>query len=153
MSDSQAALAALFPAVPLAAEADTFLAQSAKRSVFEQLRERRVLGILLVEFRSEKFPIHGSFGHGTSGCTISVNRDDAHEEQLITVAHEVGHTFEGDYLYCLDPPFPEYPRIIEDFCEEFARRWLTNSTVRKGLEELLVSVVDGAVDIKPRPWF
>ena len=82
-----------------------------------------------------------------SGFDICVNDTNNREDDVSTVAHEIGHTFEACYggfylkqggwnLHIIRPKFLD---ISEDFAEAFALLWIKHGNNRNELLELLFS--------------
>ncbi len=119
-------LAKLFPTLPFAADADTFLRNFCK-SVPEQLRERRIL-----HFDTKPLISAGGISIGTDGNFIVTFCDmNTADENAETLGHEIGHTFHFDISQ--RPPQDRFDPAtiseklfdrVEEFCTELSKRWL-----------------------------
>ncbi|MBI3335577.1 MAG: hypothetical protein HY001_03710 [Candidatus Portnoybacteria bacterium] len=142
------------------------------KSVVEQLRERGI-GALKKRHYPDTFNARGQLTPFTTPAgymTIEVNARDPFEEWLMTVGHELGHTFvygipQDDEVV----PFELWPKLTkrerrllkksldwrvnayigykherseEKLCERFAEAWLKQGSNRHELEELLQQLVE-----------
>ena len=94
---------------------------------------------------------------------IWIKQDDSLEEQKMSFGHEICHTFDfnvksvfhpfeerihrllGEDFYAKkdDYVWSEIEKEEEDFCEEFARRWLNQDNNEKGTEALIKALAAG----------
>lgn len=80
-----------------------------------------------------------------SGFDIILNDTNSNDDDISTVAHEIGHTFEachgGSYLKSAGCDIcrarPEFADLSERFAETFGQNWLADTKNRLGLTELL----------------
>jgi hypothetical protein len=118
MAEAMRSLAEQFPLLSFAAEADAFLAQAEHLPLTTQLMSRRVISVFIIRLK-----IHGvlsrTSGGPQRGLHIQLNVEDDLEQRLLTLGHELAHTFEWPF----DQPAFDSPELAE-FCDEFARRWL-----------------------------
>lgn len=122
-------LASSFPRLPFAKDADLFLEHTkmSRVDVCTQLREREIGHV-------EIKPLISAGGirlDGEGRFIISLNTECPLLEKAETLGHEIAHTFKYDLNVsppksCYDPAHitDEMYCLIEDFCDEFSKRWL-----------------------------
>ena len=133
-------LAQQFPTLPFAGSADKWLASIKRKSIEKQLAERKIprIGITVGGYGFISLP------EPYEVFSILINVDLPYGERLLTLGHEIGHTFHFDLT---DTPIknllpddwnhevgedergnsvmgPLY-HMVEDFAETFAEKWLS----------------------------
>jgi hypothetical protein len=121
-------LSKAFSQLPWASEADLFLWEivSDKLSLVDQLRARSISRIVPI-----RWPEKGFIGVHQPFFWIWINPNQSAKEQVLTLGHEIAHTFHLDSK--ADDPFHRFSHIVtqknrnesvEFFCEEFAKKWV-----------------------------
>jgi len=121
-------LAARFPMLPFAPEADRFLTAVPRMKLLEQLRARHVGA---VECIPKWFPAGLSI-MDDGRFLLSFNDVNTPEQDAESLGHELGHTFHYDLS--ARPPRPLLPPpeeisdelfdLVEQFCDAFSEAWL-----------------------------
>ena len=112
-----------FPELSFTKEADKWLELVRNKTISEQLTERKIKYILLVRLKCK----------GILSVTnndyfiIQINDNDSIEEKIITLGHEISHTFETEEYrqYGISCRWPEgLCELVEKFCDAFAEKWI-----------------------------
>jgi hypothetical protein len=130
----------MFPELPFVEEADKFLAVivTEKLSLIDQLKRRSIGRV-----RSHHGVCDGYCGIEENKFLIAVNNWKPLDVQIITLGHEIGHTFHLDLIST--DPFHLFPYIkedkglsykVEDFCEAFAKIWKDIQSQKEVMEFL-----------------
>lgn len=110
-------LAQQFPELSFAKEADDWLAAVPRKSMREQLSERKIRAIVFVKIK----PL-GIFSIFGDGFLIQIKKRIGNKQRILTLGHEIAHTIEAEALEF--PCWKKQGKLIERFCESFAARWL-----------------------------
>lgn len=124
--------------------AEHFLQACGDQDLYTQFTQRRVTSIQRRPF----LPVHAylSIPQFSNSFEFMLCDTDSIEDQLMSVGHELGHTFElYDGVSFLKPPYwkpwhmqkDEIDSEIESFCEYFAAKWLACGHVKGELAALL----------------
>ena len=133
-----ALLAEQFPSLDFAKKADEWLASIGSKTIEKQLTERRVKTIFfkMLPRKPKKKRILGGLIQIGDLFFIEINKRYARETAK-TLGHEIAHTFEDKRYFPFfgvssADDFPKFIvdmvwalyRLIEQFCDKFAKRWL-----------------------------
>ena len=142
-----------------AREADLFLESFRRLSLAEQIRTRRVLQVVLQSLRPQ---VHGVLSTRTGppglwreyGFIIGVRRQDSTEQRILSVGHELAHTFGFDITRSTGPW--EHVCVLsssqtEYLCQAFAVRWIALHS-RTELEALVINGWHETRQPPPRPF-
>ncbi|OGZ69684.1 MAG: hypothetical protein A3F47_00370 [Candidatus Staskawiczbacteria bacterium RIFCSPHIGHO2_12_FULL_38_11] len=135
-------LAQKFPQLDFAKNADEWLGSLKEKTILEQLHERKVARVVISN-RVCHFNIHalGSFARIGENFYIKIKDGQSTKEKIFTLGHEIAHTFEiEDNLYYEILEFPHFApndfpkflkdmieeiyKLIESFCDQFAKKWM-----------------------------
>ncbi len=122
-------------------EAQAFLAQHGSKPVLEQLKIKRAIVVPYHACTPANAAI-GSMAVGERCFFLFYNPNLIEEEQILTVGHELGHTFE----WVLTPEGIRdrhlgisHP-LLEEFCEWFAHLWVQNPETKQQVRRLLQEI-------------
>ncbi len=141
MKTKKLLLAQQFPTLPFAPSADKWLAQATELTIFEQLNGRKITSICVL-------PLLCTSGLGIDAGEFCIYFNDFCKTEWAfgCIGHEIAHTFHFDLAKnppeaIIDDQSPEFMYdfdgdgpsgfLIEDFCDEFAKRWLRINTKKK----------------------
>lgn len=139
---NQDTLCFLFPTLLFARDADLFLASCRNLAISQQLATRNIRRVELASLFSS-----GGIGVDREGnFFVQFNDLGTADEWAETLGHEIGHTFHFDISR---KPLVDMCEIcrndknqmvrfesIEDFCNEFLRRWLEINSKEKVAERI-----------------
>lgn len=140
-----ALLSEMFPMLPFAKEADRWLgilgknADDPRMDIFRQLESRKIDEIIIV-------PIFSTAGMKSkrNGFHVVFNTRCHKKHAFFALGHEIAHTFHFDisqkppveiinsksreFMYNFDDDGDPQGFYIEDFCDEFSKRWAAVNT-------------------------
>ncbi len=132
-----------FPKFDFAKKADRWLECAKKATIFQQLGNRKISTICIIPILSTAALAFDK----TGGFQVWFNTECKMEWAFGSLGHEIAHTFHFDLtknpptqtiddqsdevFYDFDSEGNPSGFIIEDFCDEFSKKWVTINTKEK----------------------
>ncbi|OGZ63292.1 MAG: hypothetical protein A2639_02520 [Candidatus Staskawiczbacteria bacterium RIFCSPHIGHO2_01_FULL_34_27] len=108
-----------FPQFSFSTSADRWIESNMNNTILEQLEDRKIKNVFFNRLKCK-----GILSNMKDNFFVQINENDTMEEKALTLGHEIAHIFEYEYNKGDDRWLKNLP-IIETFCDEFAKKWIT----------------------------